>query len=350
MHARFRPRPTGRLGFTLVEVLVVIAILTLLMAILIPTVGGAREAARQMACQNNLKQMGIAAQSYHATNNSLPPCSEDIVPEVQGSLSTDPSHHEANWGWGTFLSPFLERQVEFDAIHVLDPSTGKPLTLDKIKNDTAANLNTYPSYYTTVTTPASVFLCPAADVPKSQKVNCFDITQQSYKTACAHSNYAGSFGVYSNIGYGYTTNGGPAVLNRNQRRGAMPGVIGLTLGQISDGTTNTFMFGEVYPRPASNGDSYPAKWLGVDRTDGNGVNCTQATRSTYYPINGIDNGSRAFAFSSLHASGGGNFVMCDGSTRFIEDTIEFVQTNTLSSYGVYQKLGDRNDGQVLSSD
>jgi prepilin-type N-terminal cleavage/methylation domain-containing protein len=59
-------------GFTLVELLVVIAIIGTLVGLLLPAVQSAREAARQSACQNNLKQLGIAAHNYESVNKRLP--------------------------------------------------------------------------------------------------------------------------------------------------------------------------------------------------------------------------------------------------------------------------------------
>jgi len=99
-------------GFTLVEMLVVIAIIGVLIALLLPAVQAAREAARRAHCQNNLKQIGVALHNYHAVFKRFPPGGMDYgwcrFPENGGAEVV------RNGNGLLLLLPYLEQQAIYD--------------------------------------------------------------------------------------------------------------------------------------------------------------------------------------------------------------------------------------------
>lgn len=112
-----------RYGFTLVELLVVIAIIAILVALLLPAVNAAREAARRTACFNNLRQIGIGLNAYHAAKQSFPP----------GGIEWRPrgDTEKRQLAWSAFLLPYLEEQSLYDQLDLSTP-------FDSDENATAA--------------------------------------------------------------------------------------------------------------------------------------------------------------------------------------------------------------------
>jgi prepilin-type N-terminal cleavage/methylation domain-containing protein len=100
-------------GFTLVELLVVIAIIGVLVALLLPAVQAAREAARRMKCANNLKQIGLALQNYHGSNNEFP-----IGVRAGPYLASNRSQVRTGTNWKTFILPFLEQGVLYEQLNL----------------------------------------------------------------------------------------------------------------------------------------------------------------------------------------------------------------------------------------
>src|SRR6187401_3085395 len=95
---RYRGARRQLRGFTLVELLVVIAIIGVLVALLLPAVQAAREAARRMSCQNNLKQLGLACHNYADIVGVLPPA---------GTSSNE-------FSWCVHILPFIEQKNLYD--------------------------------------------------------------------------------------------------------------------------------------------------------------------------------------------------------------------------------------------
>ena len=117
---------SNKLGFTLIEVLVSIAIIGLLLALLLPAVQSVRESARRMSCLNNLKQLGIALHNYHDVHQALPPGAITRFPSVRLGLFVlftsggyfDPNQSTSETPWSVPLLPFLEETAawrDYDA-------------------------------------------------------------------------------------------------------------------------------------------------------------------------------------------------------------------------------------------
>src|ERR1700732_2065770 len=82
---RTRGSVGSKSGFTLIELLVVIAIIGVLVALIMPAVQAARESANRARCQNNLKQLGLAAQEYHDNFNAFPGGWYCSVPQIDAN-------------------------------------------------------------------------------------------------------------------------------------------------------------------------------------------------------------------------------------------------------------------------
>ena len=100
-------------GFTLLELLVVIAIVALLMSVLLPAIGRAKQAAQEVFCANNLRQVNLAVQLYLQDHDDTYPCAEDPV-----------STHPYCWlwmgrGWRGFVEPYLGDKVSAENPSVL---------------------------------------------------------------------------------------------------------------------------------------------------------------------------------------------------------------------------------------
>ncbi len=130
----------GRKAFTLLELVVVLAIIAVLVGLLLPAVINVRAAVTRLRCQNNLKQIGLACHAYHDAYGAFPP-------GYTAWPSRDSSVTSPGWGWASRLLPFVEQEAVYNRIHF-------DLPIENPLNAEARN------------TPIQVFICPAdTDVP-----------------------------------------------------------------------------------------------------------------------------------------------------------------------------------------
>ena len=219
-------------GFTLVELLVVIAIIGVLVALLLPAVQAAREAARRTSCQNNLRNVGLAMQSYHDAHSAFPAPASTPPPDRRViSVGTD---QNLLGTWTVDILPYIEQQNLADRIQ-LAFSQGSPVFRMADQVNAAA-----------VDTDIPLFLCPSDGALGARFIG--------------GPSYA-SDRSWARLNYGY--NGFQFLPLTPEFRALLEGddhplleVIdfnvgigylntGYSIGQITDGTTNTIMLAEM---------------------------------------------------------------------------------------------------------
>jgi prepilin-type N-terminal cleavage/methylation domain-containing protein/prepilin-type processing-associated H-X9-DG protein len=265
-----------RCGFTLIETLVVIAIIATLVSLLIPAVHRIRDAANRTRCVNNLRQIGLALHHYHGAYNSLPPGMS-----YQGGADPYPF-----MSWNTRLLPFLEHSDLWKQAQAAYAQT------DRFWKDPPHPL----------ATPLSVYGCPSD--PRTLAVG----------TAKGHS-------------VAFTAYLGVEGTNQFRHDGLLFLDSAVRFSDVTDGLSNTLLVGERPPSAnqwlgwwyaglGQNNDGSAEMILGVRERNFGHWNQTCPPGPYSFGPGRIENQCDLFHFWSRHI-GGANFLLADGSVHFL---------------------------------
>jgi prepilin-type N-terminal cleavage/methylation domain-containing protein len=261
---RNRSAVVARKGFTLVELLVVAAITGVLVALLLPAVQSAREAARRSHCQNNLRQIGIALHDYHAAHGAFP------IGCVEKRTFSQPTARQL--AWSASLLPHLEQQPLWQMIDFGSP-------YDSARNAPAAR------------TVIAAFLCPSA-VRLAEGRDGNQVSRPSGEYQAAAIDYGGVYG---------------AVQVSPSGNGAMLFDRAVSLKQITDGSSHTMMVAE------DTGRGWP---MNIGSMDGEWIN-----GENIFDLAGQVNAQQHGDLWSDHP-GLAMAVRCDGSVTLLFESID----------------------------
>jgi type II secretory pathway pseudopilin PulG len=334
----------------------VIAIIAVLIALLLPAVQQAREAARRTQCRNNIKQIGLALHNYHDSHLVFPPGNipagqgRVLNPDANGCYGGISGQRVSGAPWTAFILPYIDQGAVYNQLdfNLAFPSGMRDYLAVPLPNNELAN-----------NAPISVFKCPSfvpGPVPYVQSTAV--ASPNPYPEAVnTYNNYWGCMGggLPSTDGLptaqacysGFVIPGGRqaqfknGLLGVNTRRG---------IRDCTDGTSNVIIVGEqIY-----NALEFAYGWASSYNIRGAANYQARNVTGTCMPINGgkayyianasapatnqqIHNAMMTMFFGSTH-TGGAHFLLTDGSVHFISENINLE---------LYRSLGIMNDGLPL---
>jgi prepilin-type N-terminal cleavage/methylation domain-containing protein/prepilin-type processing-associated H-X9-DG protein len=324
-----------RAGFTLIELLVVIAIIGVLVALIMPAVQAARESANKAKCQNNLKQLALAAQEYHDSFNTFPSgwfCQTAVYDQNNNLTSGDPNcayvnSQQQQYMWNGLAGLFLK------------------LEQGNLYNEINFNLFPYsPDNTTSTRRTVDAFICPSNR--RANQQNPITI-QQLYPGSVAAPNLRfGPSDYRGNQAAGYLipdpTNGcatGTTAttlqIGNNTVSVCLVYDNGITfqnsqvnLADVTDGASNTMILGETTDPFFG---FWPWAYASAVRTN--------IDRTINRPVTA--NGVNYYLYWMSKHPNMVNFARCDGSVTSVTSQINKLTLN---------KLMTRNGGESISSD
>jgi prepilin-type N-terminal cleavage/methylation domain-containing protein len=341
-HAAFVPASVHGLprrgGFSLVELLVAIGIVGLLVGLLLPAMQSARESARRVVCQNNLRQIATAILVYEQGHGRLPmatlvktaptdPCTDCFNPwnEARGSVT---AAGEQGTSWMLDILPQLDETALADAWNRQANVAG---------NATVAQSD------------VRVFYCPSRRSGIRQasedQLNLLVDTWTGGGT-----DYGGCHGRFEGFDPAVAT-GRPflpqadASGNTQRREGVFRPNVAYTMAAIRDGQSNTIMLGELQRlRPVPGGTSL-VETAHRQSQDGWAVGgaATLFVTSTSPADNPGGLNNRFFQSPGSEHVGGAFFAMADGSIHWISEFIDAADNDS-----VFPLLGSMRDGEIAT--